>query len=241
MAYDIVDPSSPVELSVIQNGAIGLAIDSGHAYVAASRYDGGSLIVIDISDPHSPVTRGSVDLPDSARTVAVEGAYAYVTVLGDGLRLVNVNSPTNPVVVGHFPADGAVDAAVADGYAYVGSTDGLHIVDVTNPSFPVEVGLHPVGGRVTSVDVSRPYAYIGLDSHSDRIHALDISDPANPILVGALSTFEKAGMPEQIQVVGDRVYTAHWTDGWSISYGCHALFVDGFESGDASAWSLSAP
>jgi len=236
--FDIANPVSPIQLSSIHNGAMGVAIRGDYAYVASSLYGNGSLITIDVGDPTSPITRGTAALPDGARTVAVEGAHAYVTVLNDGLRIVNVTSPTNPVVVGHFPGTGVSDAAVADGYAYVGASDGLHIVDVTNPSFPVEAGLYSVNS-VSSVDVAGRYAYVGVGDSG--LHALDIDDPTQPILVGVLSPTDKAGMAEQIRVVGDMVYAAHWTDGWSVSLGCHALFVDGFESADASAWSLTMP
>lgn len=236
--FDVTDPLTPVQLSSVHNGAMGVAIRGEYAYVASSLYGDGSLIVIDIGDPASPITRGTAALPGGARTVAVEGAHAYVTVLNDGLRIVNVTSPTNPVVVGHFPGTGVLDAAVENGYAYVGTSDGLHIVNVTNPSVPVEVALYGVNS-ITSVDVAGRYAYVGVGDLG--LHALDIEDPTQPTLVGVLGFADKAGMAEQIRVVGDMVYAAHWTDGWSVSLGCHALFTDGFESADTSAWSLTMP
>jgi len=36
--------------------------------------------------------------------------------------------------------------------------------------------------------------------------------------------------------VGDLVYLAHSIGGVTILRGCHAIFVDDFETGDTSAW-----
>ena len=66
---------------------------------------------------------------------------------------------------------------------------------------------------------------------------LDVSDPSDPQPIGDLSFTVAPGSPEQIKVVGDMVYLAHYIGGVSIVRGCHALFVDGFESGDTLAWS----
>jgi len=240
--FDIAEPSSPVKISSLNNHAMGIAVKGDYAYVAASPYSSGSLIVIDISNPHSPVTLGSAALPEGARTVAVEAGHAYVTTLNDGLRVVDVSVPADPVVVGHFSASGVTDVAVEHGSAFVCSSGGLRIVDVTNPALPVQVGLYSEGSSAESVGVSGRYAYVGVDGWASAgVHVIDISDPSEPFLVGLLGPADKAGMAEQIRVVGDRVYTAHSTGGWSITLGCHALFVDGFESGDTRNWSSVSP
>jgi len=61
-------------------------------------------VVIDVSNPASPVIRGSVvssSLMLQARGVAVDGSYAYVTGHGsDSLVVVDIRHPASPVIQG---------------------------------------------------------------------------------------------------------------------------------------------
>jgi hypothetical protein len=77
-------------------------VSGSFAYVAG--YRSHSLIVIDVSNPASPVIRGSVvssSLMLYAGGVAVSGSYAYVTASwSDSLVVVDVSNPLSPVIRG---------------------------------------------------------------------------------------------------------------------------------------------
>ena len=77
-------------------------MSGSYAYVTA--WDSKSLVVIDISNPASPVIRGSVvssSLMLHARCVAVSGSYAYVTAhWSDSLVVVDVSNPLSPIIRG---------------------------------------------------------------------------------------------------------------------------------------------
>ena len=67
-----------------------------------------------------PEVLGSVDTPGNARGVAVAGGYAYVADGLQGLRVIDVSTPSAPVEVGFVDTSGAAyGVAVAGGYAYV--------------------------------------------------------------------------------------------------------------------------
>ena len=235
LTYDVSDPWAPVSHGANGNGAMGIEISGPYAYVASSD---GELIVMDISNPGLPTTAGRATLPDHARRVAVSDTHAYVRVLNNGLSIVDVSDPSNPSVVGSYvPINNFNDVAASGVYLYAGAWDGLHILDISNPTAPVEVGRYDEGGGVASVAVSGNFAYIG----DGDLSVIDISDPSFPVRIGGLSSLEAAGNPERIRVIGDLVYSAHNFGGFSISRGCHGVFVDGFESGDASAWSSVQP
>ena len=72
-----------------------------------------SLVVIDISNPASPVIRGSVvssSLLDGVRGVAVSGSYAYVTGLSsDSLVVVDISNPASPVIRGSVVSSSLMD------------------------------------------------------------------------------------------------------------------------------------
>ena len=75
-------------------------------------------------------------------TVALKSKYAYIGV-GPRLVMLDVNTPSSPVVVGQiavFP--GVVNQVVVSGdYAYIaaGEEGGLRIMDISNPTSPMEI------------------------------------------------------------------------------------------------------
>jgi hypothetical protein len=228
---DLSDPTSPVEVGSLGRRASGFAVSDGHIFLASSD---AKLIAMDISDPASPSYRGRASLPDSARKVAVADDYAYVTVLNGGVHIVDVSNPSQMAVVGVYQnGENFSDVAASGNHLLVADFDGLHIVDVTDPSAPVRVVLYDIDGSVSSVDVSGSLAYLGVDP----LTVVDFSDASYPIRVGSVNSDLAPGEPNQIKVVGDKVYLAHNIGGVSIVRGCHAFFADGFESGDTSAWS----
>jgi hypothetical protein len=87
-------------VSSVMNFPAGVAVSGSFAYVAAHYSD--SLVVIDVSNPVSPVIRGSVvssSLPDGPLNVAVSGSYAYVAA-ANSLVVVDVSNPVSPVIQG---------------------------------------------------------------------------------------------------------------------------------------------
>ena len=82
--------------------AYGVVVSGSFAYVAAGLSN--SLVVVDISNPASPVIRGSVvssSLMLNARDVAVSGSYAYVSAQeSNSLVVVDISNPASPVIRG---------------------------------------------------------------------------------------------------------------------------------------------
>jgi hypothetical protein len=135
--------------------------------------------------------------------VAVAGGYAYVADAWEGLRVVDVSTPSNPTEVGFYdtPGWGAAGVAVAGGYAYVADRNsGLRVVDVSNPSNPTEVGFYDTPGDAWGVAVAGGYAYIA-DGNSLRV--VGVSNPSNPTEAGFYDT--PAG---GVAVAGHYVYVA---------------------------------
>ena len=91
--------------------ALGVAVSGSFAYVTG--YGSHSLVVIDVSNPASPVIRGSVVLSSlmlHARGVAVSGSYAYVTgCYSDSLVVVVVSNPLSPVIRGSVVSSSLMD------------------------------------------------------------------------------------------------------------------------------------
>ena len=73
---------------------------------------------------------GEYDTPGDARFVTVEGDYAYVADGESGIQILDINDPSNPVLIGGYDTQGnASDVAVQDGYVYIADgTGGLRVI-----------------------------------------------------------------------------------------------------------------
>jgi hypothetical protein len=179
-------------------GARAVYISGNYAYVAV--LDTHLLTIVDITDPLSPSTVGtvsSVTYLNGACSVFVLGDYAYVTAyFNDSLTIVDVTNKAAPSIVGHILGaanylDGACDVAVSGDYAYVTAKidDSLTIVDVTNKAAPSIVGHISGAGSPYYLDgacgvaVSGDYAYVTA-SDSDTLSKIDVTNKAAPSIVG---------------------------------------------------------
>jgi hypothetical protein len=109
---------------------------------------------------------GFCDTIGYAYGVAVSGIYAYVAAYGEGLRIIDVSTPSNPTETGFYDTiNMALGVAVSDNYAYVADKwDGLRIIDVSTPSNPTEAGFYDTGSAAWGVAVSEDLVYVA-DMH----------------------------------------------------------------------------
>jgi hypothetical protein len=131
------------------------------------------------------------------------GNYAYVAGGSDGLRVVNVSNPANPVEVGSCDTPGfAQGIAVIGDYAYVAAGDlGLRVVDISNPASPTEVGFHE--GLGYTFDVSAADGYVYVAGREGRLWVVDVSNPANPTEEGL---YNAGGSISDVAAIEDHVY-----------------------------------
>ncbi len=176
--------------------------------------DDGHLHVVYVQpEPFQIDIVGSYDTPGQGFGVTVEGAYAYIADGTEGLRIVDVRDPTNPVEVGSYNTPGqAMGVAVAGQYAYVADgTEGLRIVDVRDPTNPVEVGSYNTPGQASGIAVGRSYIYIADGTAGLRI--ISARDLTSPVEVGSYDT---PGQAFGVTVEGAYAYIADGTEGLRI-------------------------
>ena len=234
---DVSNPASPFEVGSYDTPgyAYGVAVAGSYAYVADE--DAG-LRVVDVSNPSAPFEVGSYDTPGYAYGVAVAGSYAYVADSDAGLRVVDVSNPASPFEVGSYDTPG---------YAWASPLPA--------PTPTWRTGRRPAGGRRLQpliavrgrllrhagvrlgVAVAGSYAYVA--DRDAGLRVVDVSNPAAPFEVGSYDT---PGYAYGVAVAGAYAYVADGEAGLEILVSCEGLlFQDGFESGDAGAWSQSVP
>jgi hypothetical protein len=186
---DITDPSAPTLVDQYAVGSLcwDVAVAGEHAYLAAH---GNGLQVVDICDRLVNLAEmGSGDTPGNSDEVTVEGNYAYVSDMYQGLRIFDISAPGSPAGAGSFSLNTwikgrARHVEVAGRYAYIAYEDsGVVVVDVSDPMNPTWAGSYISSGGAHDLNIEGDYLYVG--DGSAFFQVLDISDPANPSYVGS--------------------------------------------------------
>ncbi len=189
--------------------ALILANDSGEK--------GGGFGFYDMSDPRNPQ---SVFTKVDAETEKIrEGhGFGFFRVSGrdycalqtiEGIQIWDFTEVTNPFMASNLPLPGVLESDYASGcwwvateapYLYVaGSSNGIYIVDASNPAIPALIKQVPIA-QMGNFRVGPIFAIGNLlvitSMDALGIATLDISDPANPVLLDTdlnLNTFMYSG------------------------------------------------
>jgi hypothetical protein len=191
--------------------ALEAAVSGNFVYVADNS---AGLRIVNVSNPTNPVEIGYYDGPGNAKSVALQGNYAYVACTGNfdgGLYVINVTNPIIPVQVGYFHFAGGINAdiAVSGRYAYLVNYN-FYVVDISDATNPIQVGYYSFAGHAEGVKISGNYAYVADGSMGLRI--LDITSPTNPVQIGSCNLPEPA---HDVAVQGNYAYIA---DDWAGLY-----------------------
>src|SRR5262245_11775920 len=209
--------------------AIDIELVEGVAYIAdypsASTNQGGSLRIVDVSDPEHPVELGSSASPVGPRALQVAVGLVFVADGDAGLRILDASNPAAPSDLSLLSLPGfAYGVELAGERAYVssgpltGGTDGgLHVVDVTNPMQPTLMGSLTLPGEIArDAAAVGGLAYVVTSSTSQvagSLHIVDVSDPAQPITVASLALPYRAS---DVAISGGLAYVANGTSGLTI-------------------------
>jgi hypothetical protein len=148
---------------------------SSYAYITT----GSALAIYDVSNPSSPVLRGSVTIPNGARELAVAGNTAYVGNLS-AVYCVDVTNRASPRIVGSVAAV-ATDIALAGTKLYALSGTQFKVIDVANPAAPRVVGIG--SGFLTSWGIEAVGSQVFVASTEGReVVVFDVANPAQPVL-----------------------------------------------------------
>lgn len=221
-ASDVAQPSVIGEID-IEEVISDVEVDGGYAYVVP--HGPAEVMVLDVRDPVSPelVSRLQVSQGQSSYDVDAEvrGDLVYLADWFDGVWVIDVGDPHDPVLVGTYvPSAGQNGEAPRVlgfalghryGYVVVGESHpmraSMRVVDFASPSAPVEIGLleNPLFSGTTAVAVNGIHVAV---SGGVGLQVVDVSDPTAPSEVGFLAEGRGAG---QLIYQGDSVISAHHT------------------------------
>jgi hypothetical protein len=227
---DVSDPAAVSERGSIALGSpSAIAVSGDWAFVVSgSAADG--LAVVDISNPSTPVLRGTTPLlGGSGLAIEVRGDHAYVAG-GNGLQIFDIGDPMAPVPVGFFDAEvriAGVDVRTARAYVTDGSmfmiSNKLRIVDVSRSSAPSLIDATPNPDFTidpAGVAVQGSYAFIADSNPVSGLFAVNVdSSSTNYLDHWALCNTKSGdfGSARDVAVCGDRAYVADSSTGTGLA------------------------
>ncbi|HUP91013.1 MAG TPA: hypothetical protein VM074_02105 [Solimonas sp.] len=187
-AVDVTDVDAPVELgstSLPEGRPRDVTVEGSIAYVSTNGPT--AVLMVDVSNPASPQTRGSLLTNGLPRTTAVRGTTVYAPAQssssgpGNGLQVIDAANPDAPVlseVIAMPPRTSPTEARIAGNLLFMAvGRLGLRIFDITAPLAPTALGSydHFDGGFSRFL----PDGEFGYGFNFD-LTVLDLSDPARP-------------------------------------------------------------
>jgi hypothetical protein len=193
---NISSPANPVESASQALPTSALALSGNTLFVGTGD---NRLVVLNVTNPNSPVTLASLTMAGPAVTMRVAGSLLFVADGPQGLLVFDVSNPANPVQLSQFTLTTPIwDVAVAGSSALLAAdSSGLVIVDVSNPSqikqrsqttlesynpFPYQFDTGPRSVAL-AVAIQNGIAYVGTANSAGLVFGFDYSQPANPRLV----------------------------------------------------------
>ncbi len=201
-------------IDLVSKPLFGFAMDvyvvGNLAYLCA----GYSLLIFDVSNTLAPALLGYYDFPTFVTGVFVEGDFAYVANFFDGLKILDVSTPSEPELVREVEISaGDIQAIyVLGSYAYVTHTNGFTIVDLSIYSVTKN---YDTTGTVNQVFVAQKdaftYAYLTVADEGFLI--INVTNPNNPIEEGRNDTYSPSLNPRDIFVSESYAYITDYYQG----------------------------
>jgi len=195
-------PGAPIWKSSIQvassANAVGIQAVGNRVYVHTRRYfsSGQShLAIVDVTNALAPNILGTLPTLGGG-SLAVVGNYAYVAQNGASIAVVDISTPSSPVLVSETPSAGVgLGVDYDNGYLYLATeSEGLQIFDLSVPASPTFVGSFPLP-YANEVTVRDQVAYVS----GGDVFMIDVSNPA---VLSLLSTLVVDGFAGPIRFDG---------------------------------------
>jgi len=161
-----------------------LVVAGDYAYVASGFASNLHQIAItDTAQLHTAATHLTASM---IYGLALRNNALYV-VLEDGLQVIDLMTPGQPVLGQHYPlADAAMPhpwhIAVQGAHAYLGDTQGNGwLLDLTAPVQPIGPPTYPALGNVGAMSLTDAYAYVPDQGVGVRIFAIDAAGGLTPV------------------------------------------------------------
>jgi hypothetical protein len=204
---DVSDPASP-EITGAHGGfALDVHLDGETAVLSGPGDDAdrpGRIELLDLAAPGGPAPLGSASLPWPSSGITTLGDHALIADRGRGLTVVDAADPMNPAPVSFSTVIPSRPSFVVEGGTLIEGQGLLRLFDIADPEdIRHERTLEIVEGGVGFLERAGDLgvgcaARIG---EPNRLASIDLSDPADPALLGTAWVQEiEGGAPSALAV-----------------------------------------
>jgi hypothetical protein len=199
--YDVTNPAAMTQVSSVSDARYdnirASAVIGNYCFLVGATATG-PFTVVDVTTKSAPVIVYSLSDAVFASSLSCAAVYDHIYIGGDtSIVIVDVSSPTSPVVVGTFTTpflQNQVRNFERNGnvlWVSQYTTTALIALDVSNPSNPILLSETAARAEIYGLHASGDYLYevqsdFGLDP---CVRSLKVADPTNPLFVGATSNY----------------------------------------------------
>ena len=167
---------------------------------------GGTLFVIDISNPSNPTVVASTASSQDYTTAFIEGHYLYL--IGGSIGIYDISNPESPSLVSepmsvNCPIDDGANLVQSSNTLYGACEAGIMSIDVSNPAVPVVSGVTILPGGAHDVAIASGYIYASGDE--DNLFVIDpaaMGSSTAPAVAPPLDSTPAGGAsPPKLEVV----------------------------------------
>ncbi|KAB2956851.1 MAG: hypothetical protein F9K16_14520 [Thermoanaerobaculia bacterium] len=251
--FDLSDPAHPSETLPVTDYVYNRPVLAGDWLFTIDQC-GEHVSIFDVSDPGSPQRLGAVHVSDECYkmdfTAGPGRLYVWDYNGSDEpglLHTFDVSDPAAPAELGATEMDPWhwARSVARDGLLLLTDEDRFDVVDVRDPNAAVRVATLPLPladwfqrglSLYGSLALLPPREHFR-EYYDDRLILLDVADPLAPVERARIAT---PGDARGAFAGPGLIVVADGPAGISVYESC-TPFADGFESGDASAWSAAEP
>jgi len=171
----------------------------GYAYLGDGE---AGIAIVDVRDPTLPSLAGNYTVRPNIRALAMKGTLLYKLDETDGLEILSLSNPENPVSINGLIIVGSKkDIYISGSVAAILLSDRMVTADLANPLNPVLKGTISLTPSTESVHLISGFAFVA--NGMAGIKAISIGDLSSPYIVAGYDT---SGYAKSCVVSGEDVY-----------------------------------
>ena len=180
-------------------------VKGDYAYVG----NGSVMTILNISNPASPKKVGEIETPGIVKDIYIWRHYAYIANWREGLRVIDVSDPSDPVEVGYEPVMFIRRLTGYRGVIYASKCINVAVINISAPTGPDVVGYINTGAVVWDVALlttSRTYLFI-----ASSLTGLRIFDVTNIYNVSEIGFIDPLGSVCDVFILGGYAYIVNYS------------------------------
>ena len=137
-------------------------------------------MILGVSDPTNPVRIGSLALGGFGRGVVVRDSLAFLAASKNGVEIIDVATPSDPVLRGAWDEAEYVNNVNATGpHAFLATEGGLAVLEVSHPEAPACLARTSSPREASDVELVEGDAYV-TGWWDGVVEIVDVKEPAQP-------------------------------------------------------------